>query len=80
MAENSLICILKAELEMKFKTNIKCGGCIAAVTPVLDAVVGIGNWQVDLSDPLKVLTLPENASLEEIKSKLTAIGYQMETL
>ncbi len=65
---------------MKFKTNIKCGGCIAAVTPVLDAAVGNGNWQVDLSDPLKVLTLPENASLEEIKSKLTAIGYQIETL
>jgi hypothetical protein len=28
---------------MKFKTNIKCDGCIATVTPILDHAVGAGN-------------------------------------
>jgi len=26
---------------LKFKTNINCGGCIAAVTPSLDALKGV---------------------------------------
>lgn len=63
---------------MKFKTNIKCGGCIAAVTPVLDEAVGAGNWQVDLADPLRILTLPEGIDLPKVQAGLKAVGYQAE--
>ena len=32
---------------LKFKTNIKCGGCVETVTPFLNEEQSIRNWQVD---------------------------------
>jgi copper chaperone len=66
---------------MKYSTNIKCGGCIAAVTPALDAAVGSGNWKVELENPLKVLSfsVPESA-LPDIPQVLAAVGYKAEAL
>jgi copper chaperone len=66
---------------MKFKTNIKCGACVATVTPVLDRAVGSGNWQVDLSDPLRVLTLTAPVvSGAEIARLLSEVGYTAEEI
>ncbi len=42
---------------IKLKTNIKCGGCIATVTPFLNETAGEGNWSVDTQDPGKILTV-----------------------
>lgn len=42
---------------LKFKTNIKCMGCVSTVTPALDEAVGAGNWEVDLQSPQKELTV-----------------------
>jgi copper chaperone len=41
----------------KFKTNIKCSGCIAKATPFLDAALGQSNWEVDTNNPSKILTV-----------------------
>ena len=41
----------------KFKTTIKCSGCIAKATPFLDAALGESNWEVDTNSPSKVLTV-----------------------
>ncbi|MFM2376700.1 MAG: hypothetical protein RLZZ165_1797 [Bacteroidota bacterium] len=66
---------------MKFKTNIKCGGCVSTVTPVLDAAVGMGNWTVDLADPLRTLHIKtESVSPADIRSRLAAVGYEAELL
>lgn len=66
---------------MKYATNIKCGGCIAAVTPALDAAVGPGNWKVDLENPQKVLSfLVPDAALPDIPQLLAAVGYKAEVL
>jgi len=51
---------------IKLKTNIKCGGCIATVTPFLNQSVGEGNWQVDTQSPDKVLTVNTNGVTAEI--------------
>ena len=45
---------------IKLKTNIKCGGCIATVTPFLNQSVGEGNWSVDTASPNKILTVTAN--------------------
>ena len=42
---------------LKFKTNINCGGCINAVTPHLNSLESIKNWQVDTVSPDKILTI-----------------------
>ena len=41
---------------LKFKTNIKCMGCVSTVTPHLQQVEGLENWTVDLASPDKVMT------------------------
>lgn len=48
----------------KFKTNINCGGCIAKVTPSLNNAKVISKWEVDTTNPQKVLTV-ETAELSE---------------
>lgn len=66
---------------MKYATNIKCGGCIAAVTPALDAAVGPGNWNVELENPQKVLSFSvPDAALPDIPQVLAAVGYKAEAL
>ena len=42
---------------LKFKTNVKCGGCIATITPHLNQVKGIVSWNVDTTIPLKIMTV-----------------------
>lgn len=64
---------------LKFKTNVKCGGCIAMVTPYLNQVNGIVSWNVDTTDPLKIMTVEtEEISAEEITSVMKTAGYQAE--
>ena len=64
----------------KFKTNIKCAGCIAKVTPYLNETLGPGNWEVDIEDPSKVLTVTGEESEEKIQKALKKAGYKAEKL
>jgi copper chaperone len=62
---------------LQFKTNIKCDGCIAKVTPVLDGEKSIDKWEVDLKDPEKILTVSGiDVSEDKVKSILQAVGYK----
>jgi copper chaperone len=66
---------------LKFKTNLKCGGCIAAIKPELDKLEGLGQWNVDLTVPdriLEVETSPDKAAsiLEAVKKA----GYEISQL
>ena len=63
----------------KFKTNIKCGNCVAAVTPHLDAVSGIESWVVDLKDPNRTLTVQADAAnAETVQKAVETAGYKAE--
>jgi len=66
---------------LKFKTNIKCGGCVATVTPSLNAVEGVESWQVDTADPNKILTVQaETATAADVRKAVEAAGYKAESL
>jgi copper chaperone len=66
---------------LKFKTNIKCSGCIATVTPHLNKLTEIESWEVDTNHPDKILTVSsEDLSSEQIISKLAEAGYNAETI
>lgn len=72
------ICLTNSFLmKYTFKTNIKCGGCIAKVQPVLDAETAISSWEVDTNDPEKILTV-ETASLDAhgIVELVESAGFQ----
>jgi len=65
----------------QFKTNIKCGGCIAAVTPYLNANNEIKHWHVDTDNKDKILTVEtENLSNTAIAEIVKQAGYQAEPL
>jgi copper chaperone len=62
--------------DIKFKTNINCGGCVATVTPVLNTVVGENNWEVDTTDREKILTVHTDKDISsEIVAELKKVGY-----
>ena len=67
---------------LKFKTNIKCGGCIATVTPFLKQLNEIINWEVDTVNPDKILTVEaeSNVTAEDIISKIKEAGYAAESI
>ncbi len=67
---------------MKFKTNIKCAGCIATVTPYLDKTAGENNWQVDTTSPEKILTITPGNGLSEssVVASLQQAGYKAERI
>lgn len=66
---------------LTFKTNINCGGCIARVTPVLDSAEGIENWNVDTSDPKKVLTVTSSGISEsEVSALIERVGFTITPL
>lgn len=65
---------------IKFKTNIKCGGCLAQVGPALNETAGENNWQVDLASIDKILTVNGNLMEDEIIAAVKNVGYTAEKL
>ena len=65
---------------IKFKTNIKCSGCVANVTPFLNEALGEGNWEVDYNDPSKILTVVGENDKPKIIRAVERAGYTAEVL
>ena len=64
---------------LKFKTNLKCAGCMYAIKPYMDEIKGIKSWDVDLEDPDKTVKVEnESASADEIKEAIRKAGYSAE--
>ena len=66
---------------LKFKTTIKCSGCLAKVTPVLNGENSIEKWNVDIYNPEKILTIETN---EETPDKVIGLieqaGFKIEPI
>ena len=63
----------------KFKTNINCNGCIATVTPFLNSETTIQNWNVDIQNPNKILTVEgERITKDRTVSKVKEAGFKIE--
>ncbi|HJP64547.1 MAG TPA: hypothetical protein VJ844_13965 [Mucilaginibacter sp.] len=63
---------------LKFKTNIKCSGCLAKVSPYLDKSAGEGKWQVDINDADKTLTVQTDTPSNKIVESVEAAGFKIE--
>jgi copper chaperone len=60
----------------EFKTNINCGGCVAQVTPHLDALKGIEAWHVATDEPDKTLTVKTgDLKPQTIQKAVEAAGF-----
>lgn len=67
---------------LKFKTNIKCSGCVATATPYLNEVAGEDNWEVDLQSPEKTLVVATDKPVSEadVIMAMQKAGYKAEEL
>lgn len=64
----------------KFKTNIKCSGCVAKVTPFLNEALGDNNWDVDYNNPAKVLTVVGEKDKAKVIEAVEKAGYKAEAI
>ncbi|SFE36479.1 heavy-metal-associated domain-containing protein [Thermophagus xiamenensis] len=65
---------------LKFKTNVKCNGCIKAITPFLEKSNNIARWNVDLETPDRILSVETDGDAEEIIQLLKDAGYSAEII
>ncbi|MCH7401301.1 heavy-metal-associated domain-containing protein [Belliella kenyensis] len=63
----------------KFKTNIKCGACKAAVAPSIEKL-GISSWEVDLNHPDRIVSVSDQISSEKIIAAIKDAGYDAEQI
>lgn len=63
---------------LKFKTNLKCGNCVAKVKPQLDEAKEIIEWSVDLKSPERILIveLTEEGNDSVVEKILADAGYK----
>ncbi|MBS1765209.1 MAG: hypothetical protein JSS90_09605 [Bacteroidetes bacterium] len=67
--------------EMKFKTNINCGGCVAKVTPFMNEVAGSGKWAVDTTIKDKILSVESGQITKEaIMEAVKNAGFKIEEI
>lgn len=67
--------------KIQFKTNIKCGGCIAKITPHLDQASGVKNWEVDTDNPNKILSVDlEGIDSNDLIQLVQDAGFKAELL
>ena len=67
--------------QFKYKTSIKCNGCIEKVGPELNATHGIEKWEVDLTHPYRILTVEfQSDSDEAILNSVRKAGFQISAL
>jgi copper chaperone len=65
----------------QFKTNINCSGCIAQITPYLDANNEIKSWKVETLNPDKILTVEtEHLSGEMIEAIVKNAGFKAQPI
>lgn len=66
---------------MRFKTSLKCEGCVTKVTEPLNQLVGEGNWAVDLSSPERQLKIYSgNVTEGQIVEAMKGAGYTAERI
>jgi len=63
---------------LRFKTSIKCNGCLISVRPQLNAIKGIEKWEVDLNSPESILSVQCTEDLTDmIKSAVEKAGHTL---
>lgn len=65
---------------IKFKTDIKCSGCVAKVTPHLNETAGENNWEVNTTDPSKILTVTGETDEAKIKEAVQKAGFKIQRI
>ncbi len=58
-----------------FKTNAKCGGCVAAIGAELNRLIPAESWHIDLSSPEKTLSVTTDLPDDVILDAVSRAGF-----
>jgi copper chaperone len=65
----------------RFKTSLKCNGCIRAITPGLESLNLIEHWSVDLDQPDKILVVEAQSDITDmVIESVKKAGYAISRL
>lgn len=60
---------------------MKCAGCVATVTPGLDALKEVDSWKADISGAEKTLSVEaEEAAITQVVAVLEKAGFKAERI
>jgi copper chaperone len=66
---------------LRFKTSLKCGGCVKAITPGLESLNLKDKWSVDLESPDKVLAVEASEDIsDQVMESVKKAGYLISRL
>lgn len=66
---------------LRFKTSLKCGGCVKAITPWLSTIPEIKSWNVNLESHEKTLTVESTEDItEKVIENIKKAGYDASRL
>jgi copper chaperone len=60
----------------RFKTTINCANCLRAITPALNAEPAITAWQVDTTNPDKLLTVTTDLPTAQVVALVEEAGFE----
>ena len=67
--------------ELKFKTNLNCGGCVSKVQSDFDNAAGVCHWDVDTDNSDKILTVSsQGISEDEVIKIVQSKGFKAEVI
>ena len=62
----------------QFKTNINCGNCINTVTPFLNELDHVDEWNVDTNVEDKILTVTlDNEDVKSVVDTIKKAGFKI---
>ncbi|PWG06243.1 heavy-metal-associated domain-containing protein [Polaribacter aquimarinus] len=62
---------MKTDIQIE---NLKCGGCAATIKKGISAINGVNDIDINVEKSIVSIT-SENVNLDEIKKKLSQLGY-----
>ena len=65
-------------MKRAYKTNLRCGGCVQTIAPLLDGDSSIASWNANVESPDRLLTVEGDlVSRSQVESLLGKAGYQV---
>ncbi len=66
---------------LQFKTNLNCNSCVARVRKGLDENPKIKDWEVDLDNPNKLLSVSgDDLTSDDVISTVERFGFDIEAV
>jgi len=63
---------------MRFKTNAKCGGCVASIGVKLNEIMTENEWSIDLKSPDRTLEVTADIPAQAVIDAVTKAGFKIE--